>query len=257
MWCRCKGYRSRETFTNTKFTISVEKQYYHMCEKLWGGGGGVWAGSIPSSVAEQMWWHPCNLRVQAQSLRCGSAWSSSLTVKIQQELEILSCPLLFLEEFSTTILICDRLCGLVVRVPGYRSRGPGSIPGANRFSEKWWVWNGVHPVSWVQLRSYLKEKVTAPVQKYENTAVGICHADHVVPSIRKSWHELRRQAAAAWSVYFARRLRLRSLFVYTDFMGFIEESGVKLAHSTQIPLMPFIGDRDFTFQVYFNFLWEF
>jgi hypothetical protein len=30
----------------------------------------------------------------------------------------------------------DRLCGLVVRVPGYRSRGPGSIPGATRFSEK-------------------------------------------------------------------------------------------------------------------------
>jgi hypothetical protein len=24
-------------------------------------------------------------------------------------------------------------CGLVVRVPGYRSRGPGSIPGATRF----------------------------------------------------------------------------------------------------------------------------
>jgi hypothetical protein len=31
----------------------------------------------------------------------------------------------------------DRLCGLVVRVPGYRSRGPGSIPGATRFSEKY------------------------------------------------------------------------------------------------------------------------
>jgi hypothetical protein len=30
----------------------------------------------------------------------------------------------------------DRLCGLVIRVPGYRSRGPGSIPGATRFSEK-------------------------------------------------------------------------------------------------------------------------
>jgi hypothetical protein len=27
-------------------------------------------------------------------------------------------------------------CGLVVRVPGYRSRGPGSIPGATRFSDK-------------------------------------------------------------------------------------------------------------------------
>jgi hypothetical protein len=29
----------------------------------------------------------------------------------------------------------DCLCGLVVRVPGYRSRDPGSIPGAARFSE--------------------------------------------------------------------------------------------------------------------------
>jgi hypothetical protein len=26
-------------------------------------------------------------------------------------------------------------CGPVVRVLGYRARGPGSIPGANRFSE--------------------------------------------------------------------------------------------------------------------------
>jgi hypothetical protein len=30
----------------------------------------------------------------------------------------------------------NRLCGLVVRVPGYRSRGPGLIPSAIRFSEK-------------------------------------------------------------------------------------------------------------------------
>jgi hypothetical protein len=29
-----------------------------------------------------------------------------------------------------------RLCGLVVNVPGYISRGTGSIPGATRFSEK-------------------------------------------------------------------------------------------------------------------------
>jgi hypothetical protein len=33
-------------------------------------------------------------------------------------------------------LVPDRLCGLVVRVPGYRSRGPCSIPGATKFSEK-------------------------------------------------------------------------------------------------------------------------
>jgi hypothetical protein len=30
----------------------------------------------------------------------------------------------------------DHLCVLVVRVPGYRCRGTGSIPGATRFSEK-------------------------------------------------------------------------------------------------------------------------
>jgi hypothetical protein len=34
------------------------------------------------------------------------------------------------------LLSMDRLCGLVVRVPGYRSRGPGFIPGATTFSEK-------------------------------------------------------------------------------------------------------------------------
>jgi hypothetical protein len=38
--------------------------------------------------------------------------------------------------FRSLILDTDRLCGLVVRVPGYRSRGPGSIPYATRFSEK-------------------------------------------------------------------------------------------------------------------------
>jgi hypothetical protein len=41
----------------------------------------------------------------------------------------------------------DLLCGLVVGVPGYRSRGPGSIPSATRSSEKKWVWNGVHSAS--------------------------------------------------------------------------------------------------------------
>jgi hypothetical protein len=36
----------------------------------------------------------------------------------------------------------DGLCGLVARVPGYRSRGPGSIPGSTRFSEKYWSGTG-------------------------------------------------------------------------------------------------------------------
>jgi hypothetical protein len=38
--------------------------------------------------------------------------------------------------FYQFLLLMFSLCGLVVRVPGYRSRGPGLIPGATRFSEK-------------------------------------------------------------------------------------------------------------------------
>jgi hypothetical protein len=89
-------------------------------------------------------------------------------------------------------------------------RGPGSIPGATRFSEKCaditlypqtlaltsptnggrsvcivrsrikaaeivflvGLERGYHSASWVQLRSYLEEKVAAPVYKTEITAVG-------------------------------------------------------------------------------------
>jgi hypothetical protein len=43
-------------------------------------------------------------------------------------------------------------------------------------------------------------KVAAPDLKTENMAVGIRHADHVAPSIRKSWQSFRRQAAVARSV---------------------------------------------------------
>jgi hypothetical protein len=40
------------------------------------------------------------------------------------------------QDFGVIYRLLDRLCGLVVRVPGYRSGSPGSIPGAIRFSEK-------------------------------------------------------------------------------------------------------------------------
>jgi hypothetical protein len=36
--------------------------------------------------------------------------------------------------------------------------------------------------------------------KTENTAVGIRHADHVAPSIHKSWQSLRRKETVARSV---------------------------------------------------------
>jgi hypothetical protein len=90
----------------------------------------------------------------------------------------------------------DRLCGLVVRVLGYRSGGPGSIPGT---TSKKKLERG--PLSLVStIEELLDRKVAAPVWKTENTAVGIRHADHVAPSIRKSWQSLRRQAAIDRSV---------------------------------------------------------
>jgi hypothetical protein len=53
-------------------------------------------------------------------------------------------------------LLNDRLCGLVVRVLGYRSGGPGSIPGTTR--KKKLGLELVHSASRGQLRSYLIEK---------------------------------------------------------------------------------------------------
>jgi hypothetical protein len=47
---------------------------------------------------------------------------------------------------------------------------------------------GVHSASLVQVRSYLEENVAAPVSKGENTVVGIRHAEHVAPYIRKNWY---------------------------------------------------------------------
>jgi hypothetical protein len=60
-------------------------------------------------------------------------------------------------------LIPDRLCGLVVRVLGYRSGGLGSIPGTTRFSETV-VGLERGPLSLVSTtEELLDRKVAAPV----------------------------------------------------------------------------------------------
>jgi hypothetical protein len=56
----------------------------------------------------------------------------------------------------------DRLCGLVVRVLGYRSGGPGSIPGTTR--KKKVVGLEQSPLSLVSTTDELLDsKVAAPV----------------------------------------------------------------------------------------------
>jgi hypothetical protein len=71
----------------------------------------------------------------------------------------------------------------VVRVLGYKSGGPGSIP---RHYHKKVLGLERGPLSLVTItEELLDRKVAAPVYKTENTAVRIRHADHVAPSIRK------------------------------------------------------------------------
>jgi hypothetical protein len=63
----------------------------------------------------------------------------------------------------TTYISFDRLCGLVVRVPGYRSRGPGFD---SRSYQIFWEIVGVErgPLSLVRIIEELLERtVAAPV----------------------------------------------------------------------------------------------
>jgi hypothetical protein len=78
--------------------------------------------------------------ISAQNFR----WEHSLHVRLFMTCETQPNPTL---HFDYVFQICDRLCGLVVRVPGYRFRGPGSILSATRFFEKYFVWNRVHSAS--------------------------------------------------------------------------------------------------------------
>jgi hypothetical protein len=72
-----------------------------------------------------------------------------------------SCCVLFLPSFLLAVrnvaLLSDRLCGLVVRVLGYRSGGPGSIPGTARKKSRGSGTGSTQPRERVQLRSYLIE----------------------------------------------------------------------------------------------------
>jgi hypothetical protein len=89
----------------------------------------------------------------------GLEFLTAVVMKSSTFLDITPCsPLKVNRRFGGICYLHDRLCGLVVGVLGYRSWGPGSIPGTTRKKrKKYWVWNGVHSASRVQLRSYLIE----------------------------------------------------------------------------------------------------
>jgi hypothetical protein len=65
----------------------------------------------------------------------GRCWNKSEVQDVHYCKIVLGRSLLLSLETKLLVQSVYRLCGLVVRVPGYRTRGPGSIPGATRFSE--------------------------------------------------------------------------------------------------------------------------
>jgi hypothetical protein len=84
--------------------------------------------------------------------------------------------------FHSVFTHLDRLCGLVVRVLDCRSGSPGSIPGNTMKKKVVGLERG--PLSLVSTtEELLGRKSSGSCLETENTAVGICHADHVAPSI--------------------------------------------------------------------------
>jgi hypothetical protein len=68
----------------------------------------------------------------------------------------LLCLCMYITQFY---VLSDRLCGLVVRILGYRSGGSGSIPGTNRKKKKFsGSGTGCTQPREYKLRSYLIEK---------------------------------------------------------------------------------------------------
>jgi hypothetical protein len=72
------------------------------------------------SIVQSQW--PVSLRRNCVCpIKCwGRSWNPTLGMDVCAFISSLCCP------------VFDRLCGLVVRVLGYRSGGPGSIPGTTR-----------------------------------------------------------------------------------------------------------------------------
>jgi hypothetical protein len=80
----------------------------------------------------------------------------------------------------------DRLCDLVVRVPGYRSRGPGFD---TLHYQIFWEVVGLErdPLSLVRITEEpLEWKSSGSGSRKPRSAVGICCADHATSSIHKS-----------------------------------------------------------------------
>jgi hypothetical protein len=117
-------------------------------------------------------------------------WVSSPSTHMRTETHPLSETLSFLVQKpnnSECYTPTDRLCGLVVTVPGYTSRGPGF--DSRRYQIFWEVVTLERgPLSLIRITEELPEWKSSGSgsRKPRFTAVGIRCADHTTSSIRKA-----------------------------------------------------------------------
>jgi hypothetical protein len=91
--------------------------------------------------------------------------------------------------FFALDMACDRLCGIVVKVPGYKSRDHGfDYQRYHIFRQVVGLEQG--PISLARITEDLLEWKSSGFgsRKSRLTAVGIRYADKATLSIRKSWH---------------------------------------------------------------------
>jgi hypothetical protein len=91
-------------------------------------------------------------------------------------------------EYDIVMDFEDRLCGLEITVPGYRSRCPGF--DSQRYQIFWEVMGLKRgPLSLVSTtEELLGRNISGSGLENREYGVGIRCADHATPSIRKSWH---------------------------------------------------------------------
>jgi hypothetical protein len=113
----------------------------------------------------------------------GSQWQLEESAEVSPKSSFLQ------EHYSRSCPSSDRLCGVAVRVPGYRFRDPGF--DSRRYQVFWEVVSLERgPLSLLRETEELLEWKSSGSgsRKPRLTALGIRCADNATPSIRKSWH---------------------------------------------------------------------
>jgi hypothetical protein len=156
-----------------------------------------WLWIFPVRSTQPPLRRPC-LRHMLRDWSLNTAHSSrhySLVLAMSEQAITLRVPFirqnlgLFLYIYFLVCKIC--LCGLVVRVPGYRSGGTGFD---SRHYQIFWVVVGLErgplTISLVSITEDLLEWKSSGFgsRKPCLTTLWICCGDHVTPSIRKSWY---------------------------------------------------------------------